>query len=587
MNQKTLHEVETRLTLLHSYKSWLIAPAKEWDLKYIWQTSQEMDKYKSNYATNTIFSIINAKASEILTGIQEYDFIPLDDEALKNVKAVKKIWEYEWLNSKTDKQLANVVYSSLKKGDWFMYEWIRRVERKIKTPILKTSWEITFEEENIIDYDGIYCEYIPWENIYFDGDSIDWANEAIWIKHWDRQAFINSFELNPNYNNVNDSLPKGKYYYISSNNTLNVNGDIDNENIISELRYYNKSKDQLIILANGIEVCNMAIPYKHKELPFCKFEDYKVDGRFYSMWEYELLEKDEAYKDALRALSIDVIKAQFWFTVISPDADFDEATIEIGTNSFARLDPRDISHFSPNINASSIQNAEAIANEDIIIKSWIDFRSQVLWANETATKTAAKTQSARKRINLNLKLNGYSFFERLARLRMSNLQLLYSTSNKKIPIKWWSIDGRWVFKPLNGGYGTYTVKPEHVIWAFNIIPITESILGISSEREKTRMLEFASVAWNIIWPDGKPVINPKNLVEEIARRFGVDFEKLTGKGVNNKSAEDILKEVEWQMNGNPVDSTNPMSSEYIPPEQRSWAKNIVPVLWSSNNNMMM
>jgi hypothetical protein len=44
--------------------------------------------------------------------------------------------------------------------------------------------------------------------------------------------------------------------------------------------------------------------------------------------------------------------------------------------------------------------------------------------------------------------------------------------------------------------------------------------------------------------------------------------------------------VEWQMNGNPVDSTNPMSSEYIPPEQRSWAKNIVPVLWSSNNNIM-
>jgi hypothetical protein len=35
------------------------------------------------------------------------------------------------------------------------------------------NFEITFEEENIIDYDGIYCEYIPWENIYFDGDSID------------------------------------------------------------------------------------------------------------------------------------------------------------------------------------------------------------------------------------------------------------------------------------------------------------------------------------------------------------------------------------------------------------------------------
>lgn len=579
--EKTLHKVENRLTLLHSYKAELISKARDWDKKYLGQLTWTADPYKSNFNTNTIFSIVNAKAAEILTGIQEYDFIPLDDDWFRNVKAIKKIWEYEWLSSKTDKQLSQVIYSSLKKWDWFMYEWLRRITRKIKNPSIAEDWTIIFKEEEIVDYDWIYCEYIPWENIYFDGDNIDNSNEAIWIKHWDRQAFIDSFSSNPNYYKVNDELPIGKFYYIWDNSSISVNWDLNNENIISELRYYNKSRDEFIVLANGVEVCNMPIPYKHKELPFCKFEDYKVDNRFYSMWEYELLEKDEAYKDALRALSIDVIKAQFWFTVISPDADFDEATIEIGTNSFARIDPRDISHFSPSINASSIQNAEAVVDNDIIIKSWIDFRSNVLWAGETATKTAAKQQSARKRVNLNLKLNGYSFFERLARLRMSNLQLIYSSSVKKIPIKWWSINAKWVFKPLNGWYWTFTVKPEFIKWNFNIIPITESILWISNEREKNKLLEFAQIAWNMMWLDGKPIINPVNLVEELSKRFGVDYEKLTAKWLNNKSAEDIIKEAENMANWTISDSTNPQSPDYIPAEQRSWAMRNVPILGSS------
>lgn len=575
--KKENHLCEDRLLYLHSIKSELIPKQRKWKRKYKWERIKERSKTKSDYKTNTLFSIINAKKSEILTGLQEFDFIPMDDNAQRNIAFVKKIWAHEWLATKTDKHLSNAIHSSCISWDWFVYEWIRRIDRMIKVPSMNSDWFITYKEELVTDYNWIYCEYIPWENIYFDWLDIDKSNEAVWIKYWDRKEFIQSFELNPNYKNVNNDLPVGKHYYLTTDGSqVTLEWDLNSQNVISELRYYNKSRDELIILANWVEIYNWIIPYKHKELPFAKFEDYKLDDRFYSMWEYELLEEDEEYKDALRSLNIDVIKAQFWFTVIDPDADFDEATIEIWTNKFARLDPNAIRHFAPNINANTIIQAEQAANEDLIIKSWIDFRWQILWKSETATKTQAREQSARKRINLNLKFNGYSFFERLARLRMSNISFLYGLWKKTIPLKWGNINSEWIYSPLNGWYWTFVVKPEYVKWAFNIVPITESILWISSEREKSNFLWFVQIAGNLM-ENWAPVFPWSKIWEELAKQFWLSYEDLTWKSPNSKTPEDIINELQSEMKW---EQQTPMANEnYIPPAQRSWAMTNVPILW--------
>lgn len=582
--QWELHRVEERLTYLYTLKSDLIPKVREWRKKYKWERIKSKNPSKSDYLTNTIFSIINAKFSELLSWMQEFDFIPMSDEAYRNINMVKKIWNYEWINSKTDKELAEVIQSSLQNWDWFMYEWTRRIIRTIKSPKTNSEWLIEFDDEEIIEYDWIYCEYINWEDIYFDWLDIDTANEAIWIKYRDRDDFINSFKDNKNYKNVNEEIPIWKHYYIAVWETdLHIKSNLKDDEVISELRYYNKAKDEFIILANWVEVLNSHIPYKHKELPFCKFEDYRLLDRFYSMWEYELLEDDEKYKDALRSLNIDVIKAQMWFTTIDPDADFDEATIEIWTNKFARVAPKDIAHFSPNINANTIIQAEEAANNDIIIKSWIDFRSQILSSWETATKTQSKQQSARKRINLNLKLNWYSFFERLARLRMSNISILYSQKEKVIPLKWWNIDKNWTFTPLNSWYWTFIVKPEYVKWVFNILPITESILWISNEKEKQNFLNWVQIAWNLLWDDWKPIFPKEQIGKKLTEMWNLSYEELTQKSEINKNPEDIIKSIKNNNNGIVNDSTSPMSPDFIPPEQRSWAKLSVPVLsWQTN-----
>lgn len=179
-----------------------------------------------------------------------------------------------------------------------------------------------------------------------------------------------------------------------------------------------------------------------------------------------------------------------------------------------------------------------------------------------------------------LKINWFNFFERLARLRMTNIQLIFWTWNRKIPVKWMNISTNWAVEPLNSWYWLYTVSPSHIKWKFKVLPITDSILWTSTERDKTRLLEFAQIVWNMVWDDWKPIINNIKLAETLSRKFNVDFETLTSKNVLNKSWADILKELDLQNTW--VAPWSTADPSYIPPEQRSWSKGNVPIIWSSS-----
>ncbi len=571
------HEVEDRLAILRSIKNkdGLIDAQKVWRQNNKARRVMERPHDKSDYMTNVWFTVKTAKDAELLAGVQKYDFIPLDNEARENIEPVKLNWNYWWLMSRTDKQLSKVIPEATAFWTWVWYETIKTIRKKIKEPTRHSDGSVTYKEKIVTDYDGIWCEYIPWENFFIDGNDIDNSNEVVWIKYWDRNEYMKEHELNPDIKNLN-KVPVGKWYTI-------VEGEIDNkydqenENIITELIYYNKSNDQRIVLANWVEVMNTPMPSLHKELPFCLFYDYEVLDRIWGMGEYELLAEDIEYRDALRSLSIDVIKAQMGTTMIDETVDIDETTFELGTNTYTRVsDLQGISFYSPNVSTNSIDNAELKVDNDIIAKSWIDFKAQQLSPQETAARTNAKTESGKKKINLNLKINGYSFFERLARLRMANIQLLHSSGSKEIFVEGKSIDSKWVASPVNGWYGSFTVQPKMIKGKFNIVPITESILGESEEKDLEHMLRYAEFAWNIMGADGKPVVQWEKLAKAITDRFGFDFDSMTSTSLQQQSPEQIVNELEAEDNGSSIDPTNPNSSEFVPPEQRSGATNAVP-----------
>jgi hypothetical protein len=49
-----------------------------------------------------------------------------------------------------------------------MYEGTRRIVRKIKMPYETSEGLVEFKEEEVVEYEGIYSEYIPWEFFYHD-----------------------------------------------------------------------------------------------------------------------------------------------------------------------------------------------------------------------------------------------------------------------------------------------------------------------------------------------------------------------------------------------------------------------------------
>lgn len=473
--------------------------------------------------------------------------------------------------------LSKVIPEATAFWTWIVYEATKTIRKKIKEPTRHSDGSITYKEKIITEYDGIWTEQIPWENFFIDGTDIDNSNEVVWIKYWDRNEFLKEHELHPDYKNLNQ-VPLGKWFTVVEGEVDNKYNQ-DNENIITEMRYYNKSNDQMIVLANGKEVLNTPIPFTHKELPFCLFYDYEVIDRIWGMGEYELLAEDIEYRDALRSLSIDVIKAQMGVTLINEDNDINENTFELWTNSFTRVDDiNGLKWFSPSINTASIDNAELKVDNDIIAKTGIDFKAQQLSPQETATRTEAKTESWKKKINLNLKINGYSFFERLARLRMANIQLLHSTGSKEIFVEGQDIDSNGVSTPLNGGYWSFTVKPWMVKGHFNIVPITESILGISEEREKAQFLEYAQVVGNFNDSSGQPVIKWDKLARAVTEKFGFDFDMLSSASTQQKSPEQIINELKAQDKGTSINPNDPNSPDFIPAEQRSWAKLAVPTI---------
>jgi len=100
-----------------------------------------------------------------------------------------------------------------------------------------------------------------------------------------------------------------------------------------------------------------------------------------------------------------------------------------------------------------------------------------------------------------------------------------------------------VATPVNGGYGSFTVEPKMMKGQFNIIPITESILGLSEEKDKAKIVEFAQLAGNFKDENGKDVISKMNLAKEMSPYYGIDFEKLTGRSEQQKTAEQIMEEM--------------------------------------------
>jgi hypothetical protein len=495
------------------------------------------------YSMNTWFAIVNAKVAEIFASTPKYDFVGLDENGRKYKKMVEKLWDWVWQSSWTDKALTQIIRDSAKYWTGFGIERYVKHTRKVKVPDVNEWAVVTFKEEEVVEYEG--CELVPcdWGNLYVNGSSIDNSTEAAYITHWDKDEFFSNFPNNGFFKYDPTSIIPWKNYYIQSgasslylNTTTDRTWDSkDNSNTISVIEYWNKYKDEYIIIANNIHInpyegVHMPLPYPHKEIPIVCYTDHQVDGDIYGRGEYDITEKSRDLKDESRSLMIESIKIQWGIITIDPSSDFDETVERIWLKQFARVAKEDFGHFTPNINISPLELLESKLDEDIIVETWVDFRGQLFWPNETAERSKWRTEAARKRINSNIRENAYSFYARLARLRIENIKVFFKWREDNIPVKGFSISWDWVQEALSWDYGIMRITKGMLDWSILLLPIVDSITWDTSKMQKQKFMEFFQIAINMKKPDWSPLFDPSLLMD--AGRWiiddVVDLDKLLG-----------------------------------------------------------
>lgn len=583
-SKATRHYVEDRLIALRNLKEQYNLQSKSYEWRQKANMKEVNEVQWEDFRTQISSVVKYQKDADLASALPEYEFMPENEAWRKNRKIVREAFNYWWTKSWTDKQVAQVAQSATTNWTGILFEWIKHIYKTINVPFFNKDEEIEFKKEKKLMYSGIYCKKIPFANFFINWDDIENATEAIVIEYHDMDWYLAEKKESNIYKNLWKVKKSSKEYTLVSDlEWEDATADWDENNTVVEITYYNSAKDEYIILANWIEILKSHIPYEHKELPFCLFIDNAAEDRIWGIWEYELLEQSERTKNELRTLLISGTKASIWFILKDIDTDFEETDIQTGVwQVFEVSDIEWIKHFAQSVPIQAITQAEQKIDNDIIILSWEDIQS-LQTTSETATKTAWKSVSSKKRINKNIKDNAYDFYTRLAYLRMKNIQFLHKMKVREIPIKGWSIRNDWVFvKDEANSFGSAKIWQNLIEWEFLVTPLTETMIWDNKQRRKDNASLYVQTWGSIMWEDWKPVLKWVPLAELITEEYGYDFDKMTQAQSTSKSWEDILNDLLKEQSWISMDATNPASPDFIPPEQRSGAaKRVATPSWQA------
>lgn len=590
-NDNVVSYVKDRFRYLYNLKQHRFQ--KYWQFRAEYAQLKQVDNTEdwfTNYYMNTWFALVNAKVAEIYASTPQYDFVGLDENGRKYKKMVQKLWEWIWLNSWTNKAITTIIRDSCKYWTWYWIEKYSKKIRKISTPVFDKDNNLDFKEGELVEYEG--CELVPlcWENVFVNGSDMSNCTEWINITHWDKDEFYAEFS-NKSLFTIPTIIPWKMYYTQQWGNTIaRINStdrdwdSSDNDNTISVIEYWNKYKDEYIVIANDVHINPwkwgiMPNPHPHKDIPIVLYTDHMIDWDINWIGEFDITEKSRQLKNDSRSLMIESIKMQWGIITIDPSSDFDETVERIWLKQFARVAKEDFWHFAPTINISPLELLEKKIDEDIIVETWVDFRWQLFWPNETAERSKWRIEASRKRINSNIRENAYSFYDRLARLRIENIKTYYKGKTDLIPVKGYEISEDWTAMSNGSEFWTMTLVKWMLEWRILLIPIVDSISWDTSKIQKQKYMEMFQILINLKKADGSPLIDPAVLLDAwrwiIDDSFDLDkvlwWDVWIENEVNKKLAERWLPNPTAPLwpDGQPL-------PQWIPPAQQSWKPIMLP-----------
>jgi hypothetical protein len=207
-------------------------------------------------------------------------------------------------------------------GSAFMHIYYLRKKRPVQMPkvdvksmtqeekeMIKNK-EKVYTTEYIYDYDDIAFEPVKIQEIYVDpsGRNLHGTNyEAQWIIRRmlpSLTQFKAMFSADPDAKNINKVRP-ASHYIGEKVEFFEPPKDVDNDDYVEVLHYYNKAEDRYCVVANDVLIKDIPLPYKHKQIPFVKIDAYEVIHQMYGMGIADKLFNIQSEEEILKNLVYD------------------------------------------------------------------------------------------------------------------------------------------------------------------------------------------------------------------------------------------------------------------------------------------
>lgn len=428
------------------------------------------------------------------------------------------------------------------------------------------SWYSDHTEKNITEYKngkpyikkkktgtyyGSKSTYIPPENVFYDGASVDRSDTIFILQALRENEFLIRFSNKELYDYDLKDVKSGIGKQHGSTSVSETQTDV-----IELVECFKISTNEYLIFANGIwlnmyEGGTAPNPFPHRKAPISEFMPYPINERPYG----RLLAKiTQASRGLVQKYDEIILKAQQnMLGILSIDAfgdtidrKRDPETMMIELRGMSR---EDIDVITPQIN---VQYALAKRREhqmDMVIESGIDFMN-ITSVNqyETGTAVNSRVQEFQKRINSAIKKNAYSFFHRWAVQRISNLQAMFDYKEYIHEI---SVDGKalnrdedMITADNTEGASSIELMSTDLEGNFDCFLDVEMLIGTNKAAQLQEMQSLITVVGNMINPDGTPYLSNEQKMDLIFKTLDyTSSQDLLGtQGADVKINENIFNE---------------------------------------------
>ena len=278
-----------------------------WDIQekmyLMWFEKPSRDEFESNVKSPMTSGRIDSTVNKLRKIDLRFAVRPQDSDSSKDVRKAKIVQELTnelFSKGQFKHQLTSWFKDALIHGVAFLQIYYLKKHRKVQIPLIKAS-EMSedqkkgvkegvraYKEEKIVEYDDIMIEPIKIQEVFVDPSARcvhGSAYEAQWMIRRmlpSMEQFKAIYEGDPEAKNVSKVRPASAYTDIDTE-FFEAPRDVDGDDYVEVLHYYNKPEDKYVVLANDVVIKDMPLPYLHKQIPIVMATTIEMPHQLYGV----------------------------------------------------------------------------------------------------------------------------------------------------------------------------------------------------------------------------------------------------------------------------------------------------------------